>query len=91
MVIIDASRANEPFGVILIYSAGRFLIAAGKRIPFDSITSISAKNSATPYTVGQYQILINTNDKLLGTLHLNAGYDAQFATGAATQVLHALK
>ena len=77
--------------VILIYSAARFLIAAGKRIPFDCITSISAKNSATPYTVGQYQILINTNDKLLGTLHLNAGYDAQFATNAATQVLHALK
>ena len=81
VVVIDPSRANEPFGVILIYSA----------IPFDSITSISAKNSATPYTVGQYQILINTNDKLLGTLHLNAGYDAQFATNAATQVLHALK
>ena len=80
VVVIDPSRANEPFGVILIYSAGRFLIAAGKRIPFDSITSISAKNS-----------LINTNDKLLGTLHLNAGYDAQFATNAATQVLHALK
>ena len=91
VVVIDPSRANEPFGVILVYRSGRFLIAAGKRIPFDSITSISAKNSATPYTVGQYQILINTNDKLLGTLHLNAGYDAQFATNAATQVLHALK
>lgn len=91
VVVIDASRANEPFGVILIYSSGRFLIAAGKRIPFDSITGISSKNSATPYTVGQFQILINTNDKQLGSLHLNAGYDAQFATEAATQVLHALK
>ena len=80
VVVIDASRANEPFGVILVYHSGRFLIAAGKRIPFDSITGISAKNSATPYTVGQYQILINTSDKQLGTLHLNAGYDAQFAT-----------
>ena len=91
VVIIDASRANEPFGVILVYHSGRFLIAAGKRIPFDSITGISAKNSATPYTVGQYQILINTSDKQLGTLHLNAGYDAQFATEATTQLLHALK
>lgn len=90
VVVIDASRANEPFGVILIYSSGRFLIAAGKRIPFDSITGISSKNSAT-HTVGQYQILINTNDKQLGTLHLNAGYDERFSTEAATQVLHALK
>ena len=74
------AQYGQPDDVVLVYHSGRFLIAAGKRIPFDSITGISAKNSATPYTVGQYQILINTSDKQLGTLHLNAGYDAQFAT-----------
>lgn len=91
VVIIDPSRANEPFGTILIYATGRFLIAGGKRIPFDSITGVSSKNSATPYTIGQYQIIINTNNKQMGTLRFNAGYDRHYATEAAAQVLHALK
>ena len=63
----------------------------GKRIPFDSITGVSSKNSATPYTIGEYQIIINTNDKQMGTLRFNAGYDRHYATEAAAQVLHALK
>lgn len=91
VVVIDPSRANEPLGTILIYATGRFLIAGGVRIPYDSITGISAKNSATPYTVGEYQIIINTNDKQMGTLRFNAGYAGHYATEAATQVLHALQ
>lgn len=90
-IVLDYSRANEPVGVILIYSSARFLIAGGKRIPFDCITGVSSKNSATPYTIGQYQIIINTNNKQMGTLRFNAGYDDQFATAAAAQVLQALK
>lgn len=90
-IIIDASRANEPVGVILLYPSQGFLVANGRRIPFEAITGVSAKNSATPYTTGPYQILINTRDKLIGTLRLNAGYDGQMATEAAARVYHSIK
>ena len=91
VVVIDASRVNEPIGVILLYPSKRFLVAGGRRIPFEIITSVSAKSSATPYTTGPYQILINTSDKQTGTIRINAGYDQQLATEAATRVYHALQ
>lgn len=85
-VIINASKANEPAGIILIYVKGDFLIVDGEKISMTDIIGVSAKNMATPYTVGEYQIIFSTRIKGRELIRVNAGYDAVWAGEAVGQI-----
>ena len=85
-VVINASKANEPSGIVLIYAEKGFLLADGEKIRLDEIVGITAKNTATPYTIGEYQIMFHTTIKGRELIRMNAGYDATWADEAVAQI-----
>ena len=90
-ILVDATRANEATGCILVYHKLRVLIVAGEPVNFDDITDVSSYNSATPYTIGQYQILLTTKHKDHRYIRLDAGLDAEWAKNVAMEIIDAMK
>lgn len=87
-ITLNAALGNELTGVILVYTDARQLIARGQIYPFDTIRDISFVNSATPYTVGEYQLLIFTEQE---TLRLPVGYDNEYARDLAIRLWQLIK
>lgn len=87
-ITLNAARGNELGGVILIYAAARQLIVQGRAYPFEAVRDISFVNAATPYTVGEYQLLIFTEQE---TLRLPVGYDNEFARDLAVRLWQQVK
>ena len=82
VILLNAARANEALGVILAYKA--FLVVEGRRIDKSDITGVTFNNSGTPYTPGEYQVIIATSSQ--GNLHVNAGYDAAWTKDVAEEI-----
>ena len=87
-ITLNAALGNEVTGVILVYTDARRLIAQGRVYPFDTILDISFVNSATPYTIGEYQLLIFTKQE---TLRLPVGYDNEYARDLAIRLWQLVK
>ena len=87
-ITLNAALGNEVTGVILVYTDARRLIAQGRVYPFDTILDISFVNSATPYTFGEYQLLIFTKQE---TLRLPVGYDNEYARDLAIRLWQLVK
>lgn len=82
VILLNAARANEALGVILVYKA--FLVVEGRRIDKSDITGVTFNNSGTPYAPGEYQVIIATSSQ--GYLHVNAGYDAAWTKDVAEEI-----
>ncbi len=87
-ITLKAALGNEVTGVILVYTDARRLIVQGCVYPFDTILDISFVNSATPYTIGEYQLLIFTKQE---TLRLPVGYDNEYARDLAIRLWQLVK
>ena len=87
-ITLNAALGNEVTGVILVYTDARRLIVQGRVYPFDTILDISFVNSATPYTFGEYQLLIFTKQE---TLRLPVGYDNEYARDLAIRLWQLVK
>ena len=74
IILINATRANEAMGVILVYKD--FFIIEGRRIEKRDITGVTFNNSGTPYAPGEYQVIIAAGQSQSDYIHVNAGYDA---------------
>lgn len=90
-ILVDATRANESEGNILVYRQQRIFIIAGEPLKFEDITNVSGYNSATPYTFGQYQILLTTKLNGRQYIRLDAGHDAEWAQNVAMEIIDAMK
>lgn len=90
VIVADATRANEAAGCILVYKQKRVLVVAGEPISMDNITDVTSVNTATPYTVGQYQIVLTTNHSDRQYIRIDVGMDAEWARNVAMQVLDAM-
>lgn len=91
VIVADATRANESAGCILVYKQNRVLIVAGEPISIDDITDVTSVNTATPYTVGQYQVVFTTKRADRQYIRLDVGMDAEWARNVAMQVIDAMK
>lgn len=91
VIVADATRANESAGCILVYKQKRVLIVAGEPISIDDITDVTSVNTATPYTVGQYQVVFTTKRADRQYIRLDVGMDAEWARNVAMQVIDAMK
>ena len=87
-ITLNAALGNELTGVILVYTDARRLIVQGRVYPFDTILDISFVNSATPFTIGEYQLLIFTKQE---TLRLPVGYDNEYARDLAIRLWQLVK
>lgn len=91
VIVADATRANEASGCILVYKQKRVLIVAGEPVGIDDITDVTSVNTATPYTVGQYQVVFTTKRADRQYIRLDVGMDAEWARNVAMQVIDAMK
>ena len=64
------------------------LVVQGRVYPFASIRDISVVNSATPYYIGEYQLLVFTEKE---TLRLPVGYDNEYARNLAVRLWQQVK
>lgn len=85
-IVLDASRANELQSLILFYKAIDKAFIAGKEIKISEITSVAPKNLAVPYTVDEWGVIINTNNKSYPVFRLRVGYDGGMASEIANQI-----
>lgn len=90
-IIADATRANEAAGCILVYKQQRILVVGGEPISMDDITDVASVNTATPYTVGQYQIVLTTRRADRQYIRLDVGLDSEWAKDVAMQIIDAMK
>lgn len=85
-VVLDASRANELSSLILFYTAKDMAFVAGQPVKISEITGVAPKNFASPYTVDEWGVVINTRNKLHPTFRLRVGYDGGLASEIANQI-----
>ena len=90
-VVVDATRANEMAGCILVYKAKRLMVVAGEPLSMDDVVDVATVNTATPYTLGQYQLVITTRKSGREYVRMDAGLDSGWAMEVAKQVIDALK
>ncbi len=90
VIIIDATRGNEIKGVILAYQVRRLLIVVGEEVQMDDIMDVNISNSATPYTIGEYQVVLTTRQRERQYIRVNVGYDAEFAAHVGAEVMAAI-
>ncbi len=90
-VVVDATRANEMAGCILVYKAKRLMVVAGEPLSMDDVVDVATVNTATPYTLGQYQLVITTRKPGREYVRMDAGLDSGWAMEVAKQVIDALK
>lgn len=90
-VVVDATRANEVAGCILVYKAKRLLLVAGEPIGMDDVVDVATVNTATPYTLGQYQLVLTTRKPGREYVRVDAGLDSGWAREVATQVIDVLR
>ena len=86
VVVLDASRANELSALILFYTAQDVMIVAGEELMISDMTGVMPKNMATPYTIDEWAVIINTKNPQHPNIHLRVGYDAGLAREIAEQI-----
>ncbi len=87
VIVTDATRANETDGCILVYKKQRVLVIAGEPVSMDDITDVTSVNTATPYTIGQYQVVLTTKRLDRQYIRLDVGMDAEWAKDVAMEIL----
>lgn len=90
-IVVDATRAYEPLGSIWVYRQPRILVVGGVPVSMDNIKEVTSVNMATPYTVGQYQLVLVMKSGPQEYIRLNVGYDAEWAMKVAAEVIEAIK
>ncbi|MBR6944666.1 MAG: hypothetical protein IKH64_01785 [Prevotella sp.] len=85
-VVLDASRANELSSLILFYHAKDLALVEGHEVKISEITGVAPKNFASPYTVDEWGVVINTTNKQYPTFRLRVGYDGGLASEIAKQI-----
>ena len=84
MILLNAARANEALGVILVYKD--FFVIEGHRIDKQAVTDVTLNNSGTPYAPGEYQVIIATNSPTDAYIHVKTGYDAAWTKDVVEQI-----
>ena len=84
VILLDATRANEAMGVILVYK--NFFVVEGRRLDKSVITDVTFNNSGTPYARDEYQVIIATNSPEDGYIHVKAGYDVAWTKSVAEEI-----
>lgn len=89
-ITTDATRANELPGAVLVYRKLGLLVVAGEKVYLADIADVNVANRATPYTVGQHQIVFALRRKDNPYVRIDVGYDAEYARIVAEEVMNAI-
>ena len=86
VAVLDASRANELGALLLFYPERDVVIVAGRELKLSDVYGVAAKNMATPYTVDEWAVILNTRRRDCPTIALRVGYDGGMAAEIAAQI-----
>ena len=89
-ITTDATRANELSGAVLVYKQHGLLVVAGEEVNLADIADVNVVNRATPYTVGQHQIVFTLRRKDNPYVRIDVGYDAEYAGTVAEEIMSAI-
>lgn len=91
MILTDATRGNELAGNIMVYLSRRLLVIDGVEVNMDDIADVATVNMATPYTPGDYHVVLTLREPRKDYIRLPVGKDAQFAMQVATDIIDSIK
>ncbi len=86
VVVLDASRANDLQALILFYPGRDVVVVTGRELKLSDLVAVAPKNMATPYTVDEWAVVVNTRRRDCPTLTLRVGYDGALAGEIAAQI-----
>ena len=86
LIIVDATRANETDGAILVYSKDRFLVVEGIKVYFNEIEEVTFHNDQHIYSLPQYVVVINTRLHDHASIRLQAGPDVTWAGEVVAEI-----
>lgn len=90
-ILTDATRGNELAGNILVYHSRRLLVIDGVVVNMDDIGDVATVNMATPYTLGDYHVVLTLRKPRKDYIRLPVGKDAQYAMQVATDIIDSIK
>ena len=91
VVVVDASRGNEPAGVVLIYDAGGldnegFLVYDGMCVDKKNVIDVTFNNAAVPYVANAYQVVINAKGEGERMIRIQVGNDLIWAREVCEEI-----
>lgn len=91
VVIVDASRGNEPNGAVLVYDAGGmdnegFFVYDGVAVDKKSVVDVTFHNAAMPYVANAYYIVISIKDDNERKIQIYAGNDVMWAREVCEEI-----
>lgn len=91
IIIVNATRANETDGAVLVYQKERFLVAAGVKVHFSDVVEITFHNDQHVYAMPDYVVVITTHLKDHETICLSAGQDVEWAGNVVAEIKEKVK
>ena len=90
-IVLDASRANELSSLILFYHEKDLALIDSHEVKISELTGVAPKNLASPYTVDEWAVVINTKNRQYSTFRLRVGYDGGLASEIANRIYENMK
>lgn len=90
-ILLNATRANELAGNILVYRDRKLMIIDGTEVNMDDIVDVATVNTATPYTLGDYQVVLTMRKPRKDYIRLPIGQDADYAMQVAKDIIDQLR
>lgn len=91
VIVVDASRGNEPDGSVLVYDAGGmdgggFFVNDGMAVDKKSVADVTFHNAALPYVANAYYIVVSIKDDKEKKIHIYAGKDVIWAREVCEEI-----
>ena len=91
VVVVDASRGNEPDGAVLVYDAGGmdgggFFVYDGMVVSKKSVADVTFHNAALPYVANAYYVVVSTKGEKAKKIHIYAGNDVIWAREVCEEI-----
>lgn len=86
LIIVDATRANETEGAILVYETQQFFVICGEKIHFCDIADVTFHNAQLPYAQPEYVVVVTTRLRQPESISISAGQDITWAGDIVAQI-----
>ena len=76
-IVLDATKMEEAEAVVMIYKD--FWVVMGRKVQRSAITDVTLNNASTPYSIGDYQVVLRTTLDDTPYIWLRVGNDSNRA------------
>ncbi len=76
-IVLDATKMEEAEAVVMIYKD--FWVVMGRKVQRSATTDVTLNNASTPYSIGDYQVVLRTTLDDTPYIWLRVGNDSNRA------------